>query len=216
MKRITIMTGLIVAALAIAAPRARAAEKEKPKPAKTEQAKQSECSCPMCKMAKADAKKGGDADMKAMMQKMGMSPEEMKRCRMMMTMKDNAADPNAILALRKDLQLSNDQVELLQDIAAQARAKALLVLEDAQRAQVKNLPKEPATMKAMHNKMMAKMQKTMQKKQSPAAQQEQADLSKIKDAMAQMKKEMKQMKTEMETMKKHMAPMKQKMKEGGK
>lgn len=105
--------------------------------------------------------KGGMMGMKhGMMGGMGMMQmsEPMKlRCRMMMNMEVTSHDPAALLGLKDQLKLTEEQTTRLQAIVAQARQQAELVLTDQQKTLLQPLEKTPKTMMEMHHQMMEKM-----------------------------------------------------------
>lgn len=92
------------------------------------------------------------------MGQMKMSEPMMMRCRMMMSMEVKADDPAALLALKDQLKLTDEQADRLKAIVAQAREQADKVLTDEQKKQLEPMAKTPDTMMEMHRQMMQKMQ----------------------------------------------------------
>ena len=88
---------------------------------------------------------------------MGMS-EGMQMC-MKMNMQTELApnDPSALLALREDLSLTDEQAQQLEDLAERTRQAAADILTDEQREQIQSLPDQPRTMMGMHRQMMQSM-----------------------------------------------------------
>ena len=85
-------------------------------------------------------------------------PEDMKmRCQMQMYMEVRPSDPGAILALKDQLQLTTDQTTELEAINAEARTKAVAVLNSEQKSTLDTLPQSPQTMKKLHEKMLSQM-----------------------------------------------------------
>ena len=81
----------------------------------------------------------------------------MMRTRMLMSMHVNPFDPNAVLALKDQLNLTDEQVKQLDDIASTAREKVQALLSSDQQAELKTLDKTPDTSMAMHAMMMKRM-----------------------------------------------------------
>lgn len=88
---------------------------------------------------------------------MGMS-NGMQMC-MKMNMQTELApeDPSALLALREDLSLTEEQAQQLEDLVEQTRQAAADILTDGQREQLEALPDQPRTMMEMHRQMMQSM-----------------------------------------------------------
>jgi len=82
-----------------------------------------------------------------------MSPEMRTKCQMMMQTQILPNDPAALLALRDQLKLTEDQIGKLQAISDQARKDAAAVLNDQQKQQVANIPAMPDTSVGMHQNM---------------------------------------------------------------
>lgn len=91
------------------------------------------------------------------MEGMKMSGPMKLRHQMMMNMEVTPQDPAALLALKDQLKLTDEQTNRLQAILAQARQQAGQVLTDQQKAQLQPLEKLPKTMTEMHNQMMEHM-----------------------------------------------------------
>jgi hypothetical protein len=104
-------------------------------------------------MMQRDTKPGMMGGMKGMK----MSEPMKMRCGMMMNMEVTSHDPAALLALKDQLKLTEEQTKRLEAIVAQAQQQAEQVLTDEQKTQVQPLETLPATMKEMHKQMMEKM-----------------------------------------------------------
>jgi len=98
-----------------------------------------------------------EAGMMGGMEAMKMSEPMKMRCGMMMNMEVTSHDPAALLALKDQLKLTEEQTKRLEAIVAQARQQAEQVLTDEQKTQVQPLEKLPTTMMEMHRQMMEKM-----------------------------------------------------------
>ena len=84
--------------------------------------------------------------------------EPMKMCcGMMMKMEVTSQDPAALLALKDQLKLTEEQVKQLEAIVTQSRLQAGQLLTDQQKTQLEPLEKLPTTMVEMHRKMIEKM-----------------------------------------------------------
>jgi len=99
-----------------------------------------------------------------MMKNMGMSDAMMKRCRLMMSTPINPYDPAALLAVKGDLNLTDDQVAKLKSIMDKAREDAKNLLTDDQNKKLEEVAKRPDTMMEMCQQMMPMMQKMMGEK----------------------------------------------------
>lgn len=108
--------------------------------------------------------------MEGMMMKMS-GPMKMRH-QMMMNMEVTPHDPAALLALKDQLELTDEQTNRLQAILAQARQQAGQVLTAEQKAQLQSLEKLPRTMTEMHRQMMEHMDH-----EKPAAKGGEADHS---------------------------------------
>lgn len=86
-----------------------------------------------------------------------MSPEMKTKCQMMMQAQLTPSDPSALVALKDQLKLTEDQVKKLQAIQEQARKDAAAVLNDEQKQQVAKIPATPDTSTGMHQQMMQMM-----------------------------------------------------------
>jgi hypothetical protein len=80
-----------------------------------------------------------------MMKKMGMSDAMITRCQIMGTAQISAYDPTAVLALRSELKLTDDQVKELEAIVATAQEQAKTKLTPEQIAS-KELGKVPPSL----------------------------------------------------------------------
>lgn len=87
----------------------------------------------------------------------GMSGPMMMRCRMMMGAAPLSTDPAAILALRSELGLTQEQVGKLQGIVEQARAEAWTMLTEEQKRKLAETPAGPTSMMQMCQQMMKQM-----------------------------------------------------------
>jgi hypothetical protein len=87
------------------------------------------------------------------MEGMKMSEPMKMRHQMMMNMEVTPQDPAALLALKDQLQLSDEQTSRLQAILTQARQQAGQVLTEQQTAQLRPLEKLPKTMMQMMEHM---------------------------------------------------------------
>ena len=106
----------------------------------------------------ADSAKGGMGMVKDM-------PQAMKiKAQMMMKMEVEPTDPAALLAVGDQLELSDRQTEKLQQILANARAKAEKHLKPDQREKLEGVADLPATHMGMHKMMMEKMKAKMKGK----------------------------------------------------
>jgi hypothetical protein len=113
-------------------------------------------------MGKMDKMKGMSPEQrKQWCQDMGMTEQEMARCRIMVDTSIRATDPQALLANQADLDLSQEQAQQVERIAEQARQDALAVLTDAQRKQLEAIGDEPTGMMQMHQQMMKRMKARM-------------------------------------------------------
>jgi hypothetical protein len=84
---------------------------------------------------------------------MKMSGPMKMRHQMMMNMEVTPQDPAALLALKGQLKLSEEQTKRLQAILTQARQQAEQVLTDEQKTQLQPLEKLPKTMMQMMEHM---------------------------------------------------------------
>lgn len=103
-------------------------------------------------------KMANEEDMKAMMQEMGMSSGMMQRHQLLMQSKIAAADPQALLAMSQDFELTEEQIAQLEEIVEEAREKARDVLNKEQQNQLEVIPETPANMQGMMMQMHEKMQ----------------------------------------------------------
>jgi len=142
-----------VAVLVVAAFAASAVAQEKKK---EEGGEKQMCRCPMCSMAEASREKEKDEAGEATerLKKMGMSDAMMQRCQMMMKARVEPTDPAALLALKDELELSEQQVKKLERIAEKARDRAKALLTEAQQKKLEELPDKPDCCEDMQCKMM--------------------------------------------------------------
>jgi len=124
--------------------------------------------CPKCGMtlvkvsaAPAAGPKGMMARRMGMMSKAGMTPEAMKRMRVMMRTPISMDGPAAIYSQAADLGLSGEQKAKLLGIENEARTKALAVLTPEQRKKLGKIPDKPMAMMQMCQQMGPMMMKSM-------------------------------------------------------
>jgi hypothetical protein len=131
------------------------------------------CDCPWCKAAKADpngmaiaAKSMACCPMAA---KMNMPMCKMMRCSMTMNAQLQPTDPALLLAIKDQLQLSEEQTAKITAILENARKETQAVLTEEQMIKVNALGKTGTTMKQMCDKMMGrgKMMDAVSKKKCP-------------------------------------------------
>ena len=106
------------------------------------------CNCPWCRIARSTE----SADEDEMAQRMEMSGPAMLRCQIMMRLEVTPDDPAAILALKDELGLTDEQVGQLDTILAEAREKANAVLTPEQQEKLEGLDDTPSTMMEMHGR----------------------------------------------------------------
>ena len=145
-----------VAVLVVAAVAASAVAEEK-----KEGGEEQMCQCPMCSMAEASREKeeAGAGEAADRLKKMGMSDAMMKRCQMMMKARVEPTDPGALLALKDELELSEEQVKKLEKIAEKARDRAKALLTETQQKKLEELPDKPDCCEGMQCKMMDMVEK---------------------------------------------------------
>ncbi len=102
-------------------------------------------------------------DMQGMMDKAhaSLSEDAKLRVKMLMNVEVSRNDPNAMLALKDTLKLTDDQVKQLDGILAEARQKAQAVLTDEQKKIIQPLGDEPVSMMKTHQQMMKNMDPKM-------------------------------------------------------
>lgn len=83
----------------------------------------------------------------------GMSDTMMMRRKMLMGMQISADDPGAVLALKSDLNLTQDQTDKVQKVQDSARKDTRDALTDSQRQQIAGLEGTPQSMVAMCREM---------------------------------------------------------------
>jgi hypothetical protein len=117
------------------------------------------CDCPWCKAAKADpngmaiaAKSMACCPMAA---KMNMPMCKMMRCSMTMNAQLQPTDPALLLAIKDELQLSEEQTAKLNAILENARKETQAVLAEEQMMKVKALGEASLSAKQVCSKMMA-------------------------------------------------------------
>ena len=92
-----------------------------------------------------------------MMKQKGMSDAFILRCKMLGSAAVPAFDPAAILALRSDLKLTDEQVAAFQAIADKATTEAKAKLTADQLAILQPIADSPQSMKQLCSEMMGKM-----------------------------------------------------------
>ena len=88
-----------------------------------------------------------------MMKSTGMSPAMMMGCKMRMGATVSKEDPGAILALKSELGLTDDQVKKLEALQKKTQGRAAKILNDEQKKKLAEVP-EAAQMMEMCQKMM--------------------------------------------------------------
>jgi hypothetical protein len=91
-----------------------------------------------------------------MMKKMGMSDAMITRCQIMGTAQISAYDPAAVLALRSELKLTDDQVKELEAIVATAQEQVKTKLTPKQLASLQPIDATPSSMMQMCKSMTGK------------------------------------------------------------
>ncbi len=104
-----------------------------------------------------------------MCRRMGMSEEMMDRCRMMMHTRMDVNCPEALLAVKSRLALTDEQVSKLNTIAQKSRMESEAVLTAGQKEILKKMTAAPDTMMKMHHEMMP-MMKNMEMKEGTMEQ----------------------------------------------
>jgi hypothetical protein len=150
-------SAVAVLVLAVVAASAVAEEKKEGKKGGEKQM----CRCPMCSMAEAsrDEEKAAAGEAAERLKKMGMSDAMMKRCHIMVKARVESADPAAILALKNELELSEQQVKKLEKIAEKARDRAKALLTETQQKKLEELPDKPDCSEDMQCKMVDMVRK---------------------------------------------------------
>lgn len=100
-----------------------------------------------------------DPNNKEMLEKMGMSEAMMDKCKMMMHTRIEADSPEALLAIRGRLSLTEEQVGKLKDAAEKSGKDAEMLLTTEQKDILKKLAGTPDTMMKIHHEMMPIMKK---------------------------------------------------------
>jgi hypothetical protein len=88
-----------------------------------------------------------------MMKKMGMSDAMITRCQIMGTAQISAYDPAAVLALRSELKLTDDQLKELETIVATAQKQVKAKLTAEQLASLQPIDATPSSMMQMGQSM---------------------------------------------------------------
>lgn len=187
---VAMSVGAVLAAFAV--PAAAAKEENEMKKERKWEEKEGMCRCPMCRMAEASREKGeakaekkggaaksekkGEAEKgERMMEEMGMSKDMMQRCRMMMRAQLDPGDPAAVIAMKDELGLSEEQVKKLQQMAETTRSQAKGVLTEEQKKKLQEMPREPRCpmdMPEMMMKMRSKMEKKGKDSEQPRSEQD--------------------------------------------
>jgi hypothetical protein len=101
------------------------------------------CPCPYC-----PAKEDKAADAKDV---------HGRQMRMMMNARLSKDDPGMLLGMRKDLNLTPEQAQQLEQIQAETKQKVQAILTDEQRTQLAQVPDKATSMRDMHQQMASKM-----------------------------------------------------------
>ena len=96
-----------------------------------------------------------------MMKKMGMSDAMITRCQIMGAARISAYDPAAVLALRDELKLNDDQVKELETIAATTQEQVKTKLTAEQLASLQPIAATPSSMMQMCQSMQSMTGKKM-------------------------------------------------------
>lgn len=99
----------------------------------------------------------------SMMQKAGMTPDMMRRCRIMMQTPIAIDSPSVLRGQAEALGLSEDQKKQLAEIEKEARKKALAVLTPEQCKKMGAISDKPMPMMQMCQQMCSKMMSNMHK-----------------------------------------------------
>jgi hypothetical protein len=92
----------------------------------------------------------------------------MMRCRLMMGARIDKNDPAGLLALKKDLELSDTQVRAVEQIALTARRQAAAILTRDQTWKLDAMAGKPQSMMEMHSRMEQMMMDGMMKEGAAA------------------------------------------------
>jgi len=107
-----------------------------------------------------------DPNNKEMLEKMGMTEGMMERCRMMMHARIETDSPEALLAMKTRLTLTDEQVGKLNAIAEKSRKDSEILLMPQQKELLQKMAGTPDTMMKMHHEMMPMMKKMEMKEES--------------------------------------------------
>jgi YHS domain-containing protein len=107
-----------------------------------------------------------DPNKKEMMEKMGMSEGMMERCRMMMHTRIEVDSPEALLAIKDRLALTEEQVAKIKTIAEKGRKDSDALLTAQQKEVLQKMAGTPDTMMKMHHEMMPIMKKMEMKEEA--------------------------------------------------
>ncbi|MCB2141358.1 hypothetical protein KQH29_00280 [bacterium] len=97
--------------------------------------------------------------MQSMMEKMGMSPEMIRRHQILMKSEIAKTDPQALLSMSEDLKLTESQIDQLETIVQDARERSESVLNSEQQSELNRIPESPENMQRMMMQMHEKMQR---------------------------------------------------------
>jgi hypothetical protein len=143
---------------------------------------------------------------------MQMGGPMMLQCKLLMKMEIRPTDPAALLALKADLGLSDEQTGVFETLSAESRAAAEKLLTGQQKQKLAALGRQPRTFMQMHMAMMQEMQKKMASMKQPRKPQPKAGMKtkRQQPAEGEMEAKMKAMQAEMEAMKAKMQAVKAK------
>jgi len=100
-----------------------------------------------------------DPNKKEMCGKMGVSDAMMDKCKMMMHARVETDSPEALLAMKSRLALTEEQVGKLKEIAGKSQKDSEMLLTEAQKDMLKKMAGTPDTMMKMHHELMPMMKK---------------------------------------------------------
>ena len=104
-----------------------------------------------------------DPNKKEMCRKMGMSDAMIDKCQIMMHAHIENYDPEALLANKGPLSLTDEQVSKLKDVAEKSRKDAEMLLTTEQKDVLKKMAGTPDTMMKMHKEMVPIMKMETEK-----------------------------------------------------
>jgi len=109
------------------------------------------CPCPGCQLGQA---RGKDCPLEMRMKKAGVPQEMIERARMAARTKIHPADPQALLTLKDELNLTDQQVQELRNIIDSAQERALGILSEEQWDKVRQFEPQTMSMMDIHCKVM--------------------------------------------------------------